>query len=330
MIYVKNDSENPFFNHALEEFILKNIDEEVFILWKNRPSILIGRNQDTLTEINEEYVKEKNIDVVRRLSGGGTVFNDLGNINFTFITKKNQKENSLSAGFEKFALPVIRALESLGAKAVFTGRNDIVIQDKKISGNAQYYYKDKILHHGTLLFSGNLENLAKALKTKPVKFQDKAVKSVRSRVTNISEHLLEKMDILEFKDYLKSYIMNFHNITTEYILNQEELKEIHKIQKERFESLGWNYGKNSVYNYFSTARFPSGTIEIKMKIDQGAIKKVKIYGDYFGEKSIKDLEIMLQGIIFDEKEILKEIKNINIDEYIKGISDKELAHVLTM
>ncbi|MDD4343748.1 MAG: lipoate--protein ligase family protein, partial [Eubacteriales bacterium] len=212
MIYVVNDSDNPFFNHAIEEYIIKNIEEDAFILWRNRPSILIGRNQNTLTEIDYEYVRQEKIDVVRRLSGGGTVFNDLGNINFTFITKKAQDGSSLSNGFEKFAFPVIKALQSLGVNAVFTGRNDITIDEKKFSGNAQYHYKDKTLHHGTLLFSGNLERLAKALKSKPLKLQDKGVKSVRSRVTNISEHLKSPMNVIEFKEYLKKYIMDFHNI----------------------------------------------------------------------------------------------------------------------
>ncbi len=330
MIYVNNESENPFFNHALEEYILKNMDEDVFVLWKNRPAILIGRNQNTLTEINEDYVQEENIDVVRRLSGGGTVFNDYGNINFTFITRKNQNENYLKNGFEKFALPVIKALDSLGVKAVFTGRNDILLDGKKISGNAQYYYKNKILHHGTILFSGNLEKLSKALKMKPLKYQDKGVKSVRSRVTNISEHLSKKMDVIEFKDYLKEYIMKYYNIKEEYILNKHEIAEVLKIQKDRFESSEWNYGKLSNYNISKEGKFPSGTVEILMREKDGNIEKVKIYGDFFGEKPISILEKLLQGNKLDEDELNREIKKVNVNEYIKGLSSQELVSLLTL
>lgn len=328
MIYVLNDSENPFFNHAIEEFILKNKEEEAFILWRNRPSILIGRNQNTMTEIDEEYVKNEKIDVVRRLSGGGTVFNDLGNINYTFITKKNQDGNKLSDGFEKFALPVISALQSLGVNAVFTGRNDITIDGKKFSGNAQYHYRDKTLHHGTLLFSGNLEKLAKALKSKPLKLQDKGVKSIRSRVTNIADHLDKDMDVLEFKEYLKSYIMKYHNITQEYKLTENEYSDTLKIQKERFESWDWNYGKSPKYNFSKEARFNSGTIEILMRTEKDIIEEVRIYGDYFGEKPVETLERFLLKTEHNQKNILKKLQQINTDEFIKGISIEELSSVL--
>ncbi|NCC81488.1 MAG: lipoate--protein ligase [Clostridia bacterium] len=328
MIYVVNDSDNPFFNHAIEEYIIKNIEEDAFILWKNRPSILIGRNQNTLTEIDYEYVRQEKIDVVRRLSGGGTVFNDLGNINFTFITKKAQDGSSLSNGFEKFALPVIKALQSLGVNAVFTGRNDITIDEKKFSGNAQYHYKDKTLHHGTLLFSGNLERLAKALKSKPLKLQDKGVKSVRSRVTNISEHLKSPMNVIEFKEYLKKYIMDFHNITEEYVLSENEMAETIKIQKERFESWDWNYGKSPGYNYAKTERFPWGIIEILVSIENGLIKEIKFYGDFFGDKSVEELENILTGMKYDKKEILEKLRKINVDNFIKGASFEEIASVI--
>lgn len=328
MIYVVNDSDNPFFNHAIEEYIIKNIEEDAFILWRNRPSILIGRNQNTLTEIDYEYVRQEKIDVVRRLSGGGTVFNDLGNINFTFITKKAQDGSSLSNGFEKFALPVIKALQSLGVNAVFTGRNDITIDEKKFSGNAQYHYKDKTLHHGTLLFSGNLERLAKALKSKPLKLQDKGVKSVRSRVTNISEHLKNQMSVVEFKEYLKKYIMDFYNITEEYVLSENEMAETIKIQKERFESWNWNYGKSPGYNYAKTERFPWGIIEIVMSVENEIIKEIRFYGDFFGEKSIEELENILTGMKYNNSDILEELNKINVDDFIKGASPQEIASVL--
>lgn len=328
MIYVHNNSEDPFFNHALEEFLLLNMEEDVFILWKNRPSILIGRNQNVITEINEEYVKKEGIEVVRRLSGGGSVFNDYGNINFTFINKKVD-DNPLNTGFEKFALPVIEALNSLGARAVFTGRNDIVIDDKKISGNAQYFHKNKVLHHGTLLFSGNLEKLAKALKTKPLKYKGKGVKSVRSRVTNISEHLLKEMDVLEFKDYLKNYIMLYHSIVEEYYLTKEQIKEVEKIQKTRFESSDWNYGKNPEFNFSSAVKFPSGTLEVMMRIHEEKIKSIKIFGDFFGERPIEEVERRLKNISLNREQIFEELKDIDINQYIKGVSSVELIDILT-
>ena len=164
MLYVVNNSNDPYFNHAVEEYIMNNFSEEVFMLWINKPTILIGRNQNTMSEIELDYVNENDIEVVRRLSGGGAVYNDYGVMQFTFITYKNQ--NPLEDGFEKFARPVIEALNSLGVKAEFTGRNDILIEGKKICGNAQYSNKDKIIHHGTLLYNGDMSVIGKALKSR--------------------------------------------------------------------------------------------------------------------------------------------------------------------
>jgi lipoate---protein ligase len=201
MLLVKNHHTNPYFNLAAEEYLLKQRDEDFFMLWQNAPCIVIGKNQNAHAQIHHDYVKENDITVVRRLSGGGAVFHDLGNINFTFITKKNHNE---AIDFSPFTLPIIHALKDLNVNAEFSGRNDILIDGKKFSGNAQYYYKERLLHHGTLLFSGNLTDLAKALKPKPQKIEDKAVQSTISRVTNIKSHLSTPMTVQEFLQYLEN------------------------------------------------------------------------------------------------------------------------------
>ena len=190
MLYIYNKNTNPYFNLAAEEYVLKEFQEECFMLWRNEPSIIVGKNQNTLAEINLDYVRQHKIPVVRRLSGGGAVFHDLGNLNFTFIV--NEDVSSFS-DFKRFTQPIIDVLRKLSVNAEFSGRNDITIDGKKISGNAQYYYKNRILHHGTLLFSSSITDLSAALKVRPVKFEDKGVKSVSKRVTNISEHLKEPL-----------------------------------------------------------------------------------------------------------------------------------------
>jgi lipoate-protein ligase A len=197
MLLIYNDKTNPYFNLAMEEYLLKNFNEDLFILWRNESSVIVGKNQNTLSEINLEYIKENNIPVVRRQSGGGAVFHDLGNINFTFIANDN---NSFS-DFKRFTQPIIDLLKTLDINAEFSGRNDLLIDGKKFSGNAQYNYKNKVMHHGTLLFSSQIGDLSNALKVKPIKFEGKGIKSVKSRVTNISEHLKYDIDILEFKDF---------------------------------------------------------------------------------------------------------------------------------
>ena len=191
MLCIYNKNTNPYFNLACEEYILKEFNEECFMLWRNSPCIVVGKNQNTLSEINKDYVDKNNITIVRRLSGGGAVFHDLGNINFTFIS--NQKETFND--FKRFTVPIIDALKQLNVNAEFSGRNDLTIDGKKFSGNAQYCYKNRVLHHGTLLFSANVKDISQSLNVKEKKFEGKAVKSVKSRVTNISSHLKSPMKV---------------------------------------------------------------------------------------------------------------------------------------
>ena len=197
MLLIYNEKTNPYFNLAMEEYFLKNTNEDLFLLWRNESAIVVGKNQNTLSEINYEYIKEHDIKVVRRQSGGGAVFHDLGNLCFTFIACNN---NSFS-DFKRFTMPIVEALKGLGINAEFSGRNDLLIDGQKFSGNAQYNYQNKVMHHGTLLFSSEINDVSAALKVKPIKFEGKSVKSVKSRVTNISEHLKQPMTVLEFKDY---------------------------------------------------------------------------------------------------------------------------------
>ena len=191
MLLIYNEKTNPFFNLAMEEYFLKNFDEDIFILWRNESSVIVGKNQNTLSEINLDYIKENSIPVVRRQSGGGAVFHDLGNINFTFIASNNDNFSD----FKRFTTPIIELLKTLDINAKFSGRNDLLIDGCKFSGNAQYNYKNKVMHHCTLLFSSQISDMSNALKVKPIKFEGKSIKSVKARVTNISEHLKVPMDI---------------------------------------------------------------------------------------------------------------------------------------
>lgn len=322
MLYIRNDNTSPYFNHALEEYFMKNWSEECFILWRNMPCILIGRNQNAMSEINIDYVKKNDIKIVRRLTGGGAVFNDLGNINFTFITNKDQNDH---INFKKFAQPIINALKDLGVDAEFSGRNDITIEGKKFSGNAQYYWKNRVLHHGTLLFSGNLTDLSAALKTKPLKFEDKSVKSVASRVTNISQHLAEPMTVLEFREFLKKHVMQANNIESAYELTETDLREIQKIVDERFATWDWNFGNSPRFNFSNEKRFAGGTVEFNMEVEKGLIKAIKIYGDFFGECDIAELERALVGIRHSEDDIRDVLSRYDIGKYIANVTEDDIV-----
>ncbi|WP_142413673.1 lipoate--protein ligase [Hathewaya massiliensis] len=325
MLFINHFNTNSYFNHAAEQYVLENFNDECFMLWRNEPCILIGKNQNALAEINMDYIKEKNITVVRRLTGGGAVFNDLGNINFTFIAKNTE---DVSSNFRKFTNPLLKALQALGVNAEFSGRNDLVIEGKKFSGNAQYYHKDKVLHHGTLLFSSSMTDLSKALKVNPLKLKDKGVKSVSSRVTNISEHLREPMTVLEFKNYVIDFVMKIYGEKNLYEFNNEDLKVIAKIVEERFSNWDWNFGHSPKYTYSKQKRFKGGTLEISFDVRQGYITKLKFYGDFFFTKDIKELEEKFIQLPHEENAIKEFLNNNNIEEYIKAVEPSDILELM--
>lgn len=325
MLYIEIDNTNPYLNLAAEEYFLKNFDEECFMLWRNEPCIVIGKNQNAMSEINTDYVRENGIIVVRRLSGGGAVFHDLGNINFTFITGKDRND---AVNFRRFTQPIIDALRDLNINAEFSGRNDITIEGKKFSGNAQYFYKDRVLHHGTLLFSGNLTDLSQALRPKPHKFEDKSVKSVESRVTNISRHLPVPMSVLEFRDYLAEHVMKANNISDVYEFSKEDLESINKSAAERYSTWEWNFGSSPEYSFRSEKRFAGGTVEIRLEAEKGIIRDIRIYGDFFGEGDIKDIENALKGVRHSGDSIREALEPYETGKYFANITLDDIMSVL--
>lgn len=324
MKYIRNDSNDPHFNLALEEYVLKYLSpgEEYFILWQNSPSIIVGKHQNTLEEINLAYVKENNINVVRRLSGGGAVYHDLGNINFTFVINNVQKE---LLDFKKFTLPVIRSLDRLGVKAELSGRNDLTVDGKKFSGNAQYIYKDRLLHHGTLLFDSNLDRLQLALNVKTDKIASKGIKSVRSRVANIKDYLKDKITIHEFMLLLRKYIFEFEgqNID-EYKITEEDINEIKNIMSEKYVTWEWNYGESPPFNFKNSKRFNGGKVEVLLEVTDGILSECKIYGDFLGVGDVSEIEEKLKGIRYTEDDIKSVLNGIDVYKYFGAITIEEL------
>ncbi|MBZ9686970.1 lipoate--protein ligase [Clostridium estertheticum] len=322
MIYIKNDSNNPYFNLALEEYFLKAFKgEEYFILWQNEPAIIIGRNQNTIEEINKDYVEENNIKVVRRLSGGGAVYHDLGNLNFTFIVKANKANIN---NFKKFTDSIVDSLEKIGVKAEFTGRNDITIEGKKFSGNSQYYFKDRLLHHGTILFNSDLSVVQNALQVKASKIESKGIKSVRSRVTNVYPYLTEKVSVKEFKEILLHSIFEYKDVPyKEYVLEQNDIDKIQSIADEKYATWDWTYGESPEFNMEKSKRYPFGQLNIKLDIKDGKIKVMGIYGDFFANKDLSRLEEGLLGVNFKEESVREAIQGVELQEYIQGITNED-------
>jgi len=321
MLYIKNDSLDPRFNLALEEYVVKYLDSEhtFVLLWQNEPSVIIGRFQNTVEEINTEYIEKKGINVVRRITGGGAVYHDLGNLNFSFI----EKTDADSIDFRKYNERIVLALEKLGIKAEHNSRNDIAIEGKKFSGNAQFIYKGKVLHHGTILFNSNLEDVQAALRVNADKFTSKGVKSVRSRVTNVSDYLKEKITIEEFKEILLQSLFA-PDFPVEYKLREEDLKAIYKLKEEKYDTWEWNYGSSPAFNFRKEQRFPVGKIDLRLDVNKGLINKIKIYGDFFGTENLEELENLILGCKYDRQEIRKKLENVDFTRYFGNINREEL------
>lgn len=238
-------STNPYFNIAAEEYFIKNTYEDIFMLWINEPSIIIGKHQHAYSEINYSFVKENKIPVIRRISGGGAVYHDLGNINFSFI---QHIENNNKVNFNRFTSIIINMLQDNGIYASIGKRNSIFIGDKKISGHAEHLFKDKILHHGTLLFDTNLEILEKSLNPKR-KYSTKALESVRSEVCNILPYLEKKISITNFVIIIKNWFLNHFDGSTEYMITDNDILQIEQLVENKYQQWDWNYGYSPSYSF---------------------------------------------------------------------------------
>lgn len=328
MLTIINTKTDPRYNLALEEYVLKNLpkDNDYIFLWQNEPAIIIGRNQNTIEEINSKYVEEHNIHVVRRISGGGAVYHDFGNLNYTFVTN-NTKDNLNN--FRKFTEPVIKALNSLGVKAEFAGRNDILIDGKKFSGNAQTYYRDRMYHHGTLLFNADLDMVAKVLQVKLEKIESKGIKSNRSRVTNILPHMENKMTIKEFQNYLLKFILGTDDIESKtYHLTEEDYKNIEKLMQDKYSTWEWNFGENPDFAIQKEKRFAGGKVSFNMDVSEGYIKNIKIFGDFFGKTEISKLEDLFKDVKYEKEDVKRVLDIINIEDFFYNITKEDIITLL--
>lgn len=320
---------DPYINLALEEYVLRNFGEEdtYLLFYINEPSIIIGKNQNSIEEINRDYVEQNGIKVVRRLSGGGAVYHDEGNLNFSFITKDDG--NSFH-NFAKFTEPVVKALNKLGVPAELIGRNDLLVNGRKISGNAQFVTKGRMFSHGTLMFDSEIEHVVEALNVSKEKIESKGIKSIRSRVANISEFLEEKMTIDEFKQFILKSIFNVDNVrdVPKYVLTDEDWKKVHDISKKRYQQWEWNYGKSPAYNVKARHKFPSGLLDVRLDVQNGIIKNCKIYGDFFGIGDVNEIEKALIGVRHHREDVKKALQSLNIPHYLGKITEDEFIKLI--
>lgn len=326
MLYLPNHSTDPYFNLALEETIFNMADpgETYILLWQNSPSVIIGKHQNTLAEINSDFIRRHGINVVRRMTGGGAVYHDLGNLNYSFI---QPADGQIAPDFEKFTRPVMAALAKLGAATEFSGRNDLTLAGKKFSGSAQCIKNGKILHHGTLLFDVDLDRLEAALCPDQAKIASKGIASVRSRVTNISGYLSRQMTVGEFKKTLLACLAEDQPLT-ERPLAADELAAATALADSRYRSWDWIYGQSPPANIRREKRFTPGKIEVWLDVVNGRIRNLKFYGDFFSTGDPAIVAAALTGLRYKRDELDAALADLDIRAHFGGIDKEEVLAVL--
>ena len=317
--FITHQNTNPYFNLASEEYLLKQTNGYYIYLWVNAPAVIVGVNQNALAEVNLFYTEQNDIKVVRRLTGGGAVYHDQNNLCYTVIAPYSEGENH----YVKFCTPVIEYLKTLGINAEFTGRNDIVIGGKKISGNAQTVYKDRIMHHGTILFDTDVKALEKALNPNKLKMQDKGIKSVRSRVTCVKEHLSSPITFEEFKKGLTDF---FGKDLERYEFNEKDLTKINTLVDEKYSKYDWNIGRSPKGSNLFENKFDFGVFTLSFDSVDGKMQNVSINGDFFCKKDILEFAKGLNGIIFSRVELEKAFSVIG--EYIPNAKGEQIVSAI--
>lgn len=307
MLCITHHSMDPYINIASEEHLLRNFSEDIFMLYINEPSIIIGKHQNAFAEINHRFVEENHIKVIRRLSGGGTVFHDSGNLNFCFI--RNGNDGNL-IDFKRFTQPILDVLHQMGVPAERSGRNDLIIKGLKFSGNAEHVYKKRTLHHGTLLFSSQLNNLRAAIKVNSGLYEDKAVKSVRSSVTNIAEHLPTQISLEEFTFLIEKHVTGKENDAQSYTFSNEDIANIQHLVNNKYSTWEWNYGYSPRFTYKNQGTIGNNHAETALEIDNGIIQHSEIK---INDKVDDTLSQVIQGIQYKMNTINEKLKEVTTE-----------------
>ena len=318
MYLIVDTTTDPAWNLAAEEYLLTQRSEPFFRLWRNADSVIIGRHQNAYAEIDLDFVERNQIPVIRRMTGGGAVFHDLGNVNFSFFDLKDRR----------FTDVILEALSALGVSGTASGRNDLVLPDgRKFSGTAVCKHRERVLEHGTLLFDASFDRLAAALRPRPEKFSGKAVQSVRSRVANLKEVLPEAMTVDDFIDFLARHIGDALNCTP-YAYSDEDTAAISRLHDERFGAAAWNFGASPAYRFANVRKFPAGLLEAHFDVEGGRIRDLHIFGDYFFTRPTEEFCARLEGCPHERKAIADCLRTVAIGEFFSGLSDEDLLSLL--
>lgn len=313
---------DAYTNIATDTWLLNNLNakEPVFALWQNNNAIIVGQNQNTFGEVNQDFVDEHQIEVVRRVTGGGAVYHDLGNLNFTLFVPI---ESAANVDFKKFSEPVLRALHTLGIDAEASGRNDLLVNGKKISGVAQRYAKGYLMHHGTLLFDSNVDTMVRSLNVADEKFISKAAKSVRSRVGMIKDAALKGLTLQDFWDAVQ-YELTDHGKDQEIVLTPQQKQEIIQLTADKFSTWDWNYGRSPEFNFKNHAKYDGGIIDVQVQAEGGTIRDINFTGDFLGLRDWREIKDQFIGLPFETAEIKTVFERNHEGRYFGNITDDEL------
>ena len=325
MRYLKNPSTNPYYNMAFDEYCLESlpIDEPVFFLWQNRPAVIVGYNQEVNTEVNLDYLKENGIDLVRRVTGGGAVYHDLENLNYTIVGRSEDLERD----YPEYASLLAKALQTLGVPATLSGRNDILVEGRKVSGFAKRVCKNRLMVHGTLMYNVDVDVLTHVLNPSTTKLQSKGIASVRSRVANLCDYLPEIPDIQTFSQRLEEILSNNYT-DTEYQLTETDLANIQRLTDKKFATWEWNYGRSPKATLVHSARLACGTVEIHLTLAENRIASCRFGGDFLGNLPASDVEKALTGIPYEINEIRKCLSKIEINRYFDRVLVDDLLEMM--
>jgi lipoate-protein ligase A len=327
MRYIESPSTDPALNLALEQYVFDTLacNDEYFMLWRNRDSVIVGLHQNTAEEINRAYIDRHGIPVVRRLSGGGAVFHDLGNINFSLITSA---PDTGKLDYRSSCQPIIEALEQLGIHAATCGRNDITIDGKKFSGSARYLRGGRLMHHGTILLDTDLERMSEALRVPEDTILSKAVKSIHARVTNLRNYLPRNLTALEFMAFLRASIAGRRNISA-YSMTGQDWDAVEAIRLRRYAAWEWNYGQSPDYRIRKSRHLSGfGDIRISMQVEKGRIRAFAMDGDYFGSRTCADIAAVLPGTKMEEKALEEALSRVPLEDFYEGLSRSELIRLI--
>jgi lipoate-protein ligase A len=316
-------------NLALEEYVFRHkpAAEDVLLFYVNAPAIIIGRNQNTIEEIDPDVVAERGIHVVRRVSGGGAVYHDLGNLNFSFMTPQVTDRFNR---YDHFTRPVIEVLRDLGVPAELGGRNDVLAGGRKISGNAQFATPSRMFSHGTLLLDSDLDAVTAALRPRPGKVESKGVKSIRSRVANISEFLREPITVDELRERILERIFGTRDRARipAVELTPEDWAAVDALVASKYGAWSWNYGENPPANVQHAQRFPVGEIDVRLDVQHGRIAAARIFGDFMGRESVAALEARLVGLPYERAAVAAALADVDVTAYFGDVTREEVVGVV--